>query len=129
MVSPLACLCYKKKSSNKFSQKYSVYKKSRSNEQVERNKKRHSLTVLKDTLTFPKICSAGRPTTLRYKIICSLDIQPPLRTPELKGDRCICLKQNGLKQTAQSLTLEKDVSDDILEQAVADQGYKVTDIQ
>ena len=49
--------------------------------------------------------------------------------PELKGDRCICLKQNGLKQTAQSPTLEKDVSDDILKQAVADQGYKVTDIQ
>ena len=49
--------------------------------------------------------------------------------PELKGDQCICLKQNGLKQTAQSPTLEKDVSDDILKQAVADQGYKVTDIQ
>ena len=27
------------------------------------------------------------------------------------------------------VTLEKDVSDDILKQAVADQGYKVTDIQ
>ena len=27
------------------------------------------------------------------------------------------------------MTLEKDVSDDILKQAVADQGYKVTDIQ
>lgn len=27
------------------------------------------------------------------------------------------------------VTFEKDVSDDILKQAVADQGYKVTDIQ
>ena len=27
------------------------------------------------------------------------------------------------------VTLEKDVSDDILKQAVEDQGYKVTDIQ
>ena len=103
MYTPLACLCYKKKSSNKFSQKkYSVYRKSRSNEQVERNKKRHSLTILKDTLTFPKTCSAEPPAALRYKIICSLDIQPPLRTPELKGDRCTCLKHNGLKQTSQS---------------------------
>ena len=68
-------------------------------------------------------------TALHYKIIFSLDIQPPLRTPELKGDQCICLKQNGLKQNAQSPTLEKDVSDDILKQAIANQGYKVTDIQ
>ena len=27
------------------------------------------------------------------------------------------------------VTLEKDISDDILKQAVADQGYQVTDIQ
>ena len=27
------------------------------------------------------------------------------------------------------VTLEKDISDDILKQVVADQGYKVTDIQ
>ena len=82
-----------------------------------------------ELFSFKKVYSAGRPTTLHYKIICSLNIQPPLRTPELKGDRCICLKHNGLKQTAQSPFLEKDVSDDILKQAVADQGYTVTDIQ
>ena len=30
-----------------------------------------NLNILKDSLTFPKICSAGRPTTLHYKIIFS----------------------------------------------------------